>query len=309
MNLHFATSPSRIHINVLKNNNAKKLLFSYAFIKRPDKLIELLGDYRPSKIILDSGAFSVWSNGGTVNLEEYAQFCVGFKQGLDSCVELNVVNLDVLPGKWGFVPTKQEIADSAEKGWNNMLYLESLGLKVIHVFHQHEDFEILNKLKAHSDYIGISPANDVSMAEKLNWLNKVFLNIKGTVKTHGFAVTSHKQLYNYPFYSVDSSSWVTPARFGRIPILTDRNEVKSVAYKNINDIEKYWSYLSSIGIEKIAHPRWEDRVGIGIRTFLRLEEIATDLWARRGISWDTDVDNSVVETPISSYTIPVEDKK
>lgn len=287
MNLYFASSPSRIHINVLKQNSAKNLLFSYAFIKNPAKLVDLLAvnDYKPERIILDSGAFSVWSKGDTVPLEDYAKFCVGFRDLLPKEIELSVVNLDVLPGKWGFVPSAKDIADSAEKGWQNMLYLESLGLKVIHVFHQHEDFAILDKLKAHSDYIGISPANDVSMKEKMDWLNKVFLNLKNGTKTHGFAVTSHRQLLGYPFYSVDSSSWVTPARFGRIAVLTDKGEIKTFPYKSQSDVEKYWQYISNIGISKIANPRWEDRVSIAIRAYQKLEELATKVWTGRGVVW------------------------
>lgn len=297
MNLYFASSPSRIHLNVLKENDAENLLFSYAFIKNPRKLVSLLGDFRPKRIILDSGAFSVWSNGRTVSLTDYAKFAHEFTSLLPG-IEVNVVNLDVLPGKWGMVPSKEEIADSAEKGWQNMLYLESLGLKVIHVFHQHEDFSILDKLRYHSDYIGISPANDVSMEEKLQWLNKVFLRIRGSVKTHGFAVTGHKQLFGYPFYSVDSSSWVVPARFGRIPVLTDQLEVKTFAYKNANDIEKFWPYVSYMGIDRISAPTWHDRVSIGIKTYLKLQTTATDLWTRRGVTFGTSVDNSVAISAI-----------
>jgi len=288
MNLYFASSPSRIHIGVLKENKAKNLLFSYAFIKRPEKLIELIvgdGTRLPERIILDSGAFSVWSKGDTVSLDDYAEFCVRFKELLPPGIELNVVNLDVLPGKWGFVPTAEQIAESAEKGWQNMLHLESLGLKVIHVFHQHEDFAILERLAKHSDYIGISPANDVSIQQKLDWLNKVFLYLKDGTKTHGFAVTSHKQLLGYPFYSVDSSSWVTPARFGRIAVFTDRYEIKTFPYKSQSDVEKYWPYISNIGMAKIAHPRWEDRVSIAIRAYQKLEEVATKIWASRGVTW------------------------
>lgn len=285
MNLYFASSPSRIHINVLKRNEVKNLLFSYAFIKKPSSLIRLLGDFKPKRIIVDSGAFSVWTKGGTVNLEEYAAFCEEFRRLLPTDIELTIVNLDVLPGKWGYIPSKQDIADSAEKGWENMLYLESRGFKVIHVFHQHEDFAILDRLRAHSDYIGISPANDVSMREKLDWLNKVFLTLKGNTKTHGFAVTSHKQLLGYPFYSVDSSSWVTPARYGRVAVLTDRYELKTFPYKSKDDVEKFWPYINHMGIDKIADIRWEDRVSIAIKSYQKLERIASNLWISRGVIW------------------------
>lgn len=286
MHLHFACSPSRIHVGTLIEAQAENLLFSYAFIKNPKKLAELIGEYKPKRILIDSGAFSVWSNGGSIDICAYAQFALDFQRLIDPSINVHVVNLDVLPGKWGEVPDAQTIAASAEQGWQNMLYLENKGLKVIHIFHQHEDFSILERLSKHSDYIGISPANDVSTDEKLSWLNKVFFYLKDSTKCHGFAVTSHRQLFGYPFYSVDSSSWITPARFGRIPILTDQNEVKTLSYKDEEGVEKYWPYLRHIGIHKIADiADWGTRVLIGIRTYQKLEKIATTLWTSRGVIW------------------------
>lgn len=298
MNLYFACSPSRTHLKVLQESKAQNLLFSYAFIKNPAKLLNLLGEYRPKRIILDSGAFSVWSNGGQISLTDYGTFASQFRDILPKDIELNVVNLDVLPGQWGYVPTKEEISTSAEQGWSNMEYLESKGLKVIHIFHQHEDFAILERLTQHSDYIGISPANDVSMEEKLEWLNKVFFKIKSTVKTHGFAVTSEKQLYGYPFYSVDSSSWVVPARYGRLAVFTDEGKMRTFSYKNKDGVEKYWKYISYMGIDKIAsNISWHDRVTIAINSYQKLEQAATKLWESRKVIWDS-VDNLVVDLPV-----------
>lgn len=288
MNLHFACTPASQHINVLAEEKAKNLLFSYAFIKKPERLAELLKEM-PQRIILDSGAFSVWSNGGTIDIDSYAAFATEFQKLIPSSTKLFVVNLDVLPGKWGFVPTQEEIALSAEQGWKNMEYLESKGLKVIHVFHQHEDFAILDRLAAHSDYIGISPANDVSMNEKMAWMNIAFKQLGGVkikTKCHGFAVTSPLQMFNLPFYSVDSSSWVAPARFGRVPVLTDNFTMKTFAYKDVLAVEDLWKYVAKMGIEKIAAPKWEDRVRIAIRTYQKLEAVATDIWTRRGVVWN-----------------------
>ena len=192
MRVFFAISPSRIYFKMLEDEKVSNCLTSYAFIKDPEKMIKLWGDYRPKNLILDSGAFSVWSKGDTVDIDKYANFCKGVKDILPEGINLYVVNLDVLPGKFGERPTEQQREDSAKQGWENMLYLESKGLKVIHVFHQHESFEWLEKMRKHSDYIGISPANDCSMNEKMAWLDKVFSIIRDTIKTHGFAVTSHQ---------------------------------------------------------------------------------------------------------------------
>ena len=71
------------------------------------------------------------------------------------------------------------------------------------------------------DYIGISPDNGKHLAHKKDWLDKVFAEItddsgKPIIKTHGFAVTAVDFLYDYPFYSCDSMSWVIVAAFGGV---------------------------------------------------------------------------------------------
>jgi len=285
MRVFFAISPARIYFKMLEDENVTNILTSYAFIKDPEKMIKLWGDFRPKNLILDSGAFSVWSKGDTVDIDKYADFCLGVRKILPEGISLYVTNLDVLPGKFGVRPTDFEREDSAQRGFDNMLYLESKGLKVIHVFHQHEDMKWLDKIRNHTDYMGISPANDVSMKEKLYWLNDVFSIIKDTIKTHGFAVTSHEQLYRYPFYSVDSSSWTAPARFGRIPIFLDDFTMKSIEYKDREDVLKYWDYLKDIGIEKLGANEYADRVKLAIRSYQKLEKMATNLWDKRGVKF------------------------
>jgi len=285
MRLHFAVSPGTQHLRVLQSCDVENILISYAFIQNPRRWLDLLGDYVPKNMIIDSGAFSVWSRGESINIDAYKQFCVDVKRILPSETHLYFVNLDVLPGKMGVRPTEEQVEDSAQRSWNNMLKLEDAGLKVINVYHQHEDLKWLDKLREHSDYIGISPANDVSMPEKLNWLKHVFGMIRNTIRTHGFAVTSHQQLYQFPFFSVDSSSWVTPARYGRIPIFRDDLTIGTVEYKDKQQIMNNWDYLSHLGIEKIGADNWKDRVMLSIKSYQQLQKVATKLWSDRGITW------------------------
>lgn len=285
MKLFFATSPSVQHLKVIEECDVENILISYAFITRPERLLEVFGDFRPKNLILDSGAFSVWANGQTIKLDDYKRFCLGVRELLKDQTNLKIVNLDVLPGKWGQRPTEEQRENSAQQSWNNMLNLESEGLKVINVFHQHEDFKWLERLREHSDYIGISPANDVSMNEKLNWLNQVFKRIKNTVKTHGFAVTAAAQVYNYPFYSVDSSSWIAGARYARTPVFRDDLTIGSFSHKKPEEVKKYWDYLKHIGIEGLSGD-WRGRTKLSIRSYQQLEKIATKLWDARGIHWN-----------------------
>lgn len=285
MRLIFAVSPSKKFLTLMKKCDVKHILLSYAFIKSVDQFMNILGDYRPRSITLDSGAFSVWAAGKTIDIRAYMLFARQIRERLPAEIELNVVNLDVLPGKFGQTPTDIQREKSAQQGWNNMLTLEAEELKVIHVYHQHENIKWLEQMRQHSDYIGISPANDVSMKQKLGFMDRTYAHIKDTIKTHGFAVTSTDQLYRYPLFSADSSSWSSPARFGRIPLFYDDLSVKSCEYKDKKQVLQHWDYLKHIGMDKLSSDDWRDRTELSIRTYQELERITTNLWKKRGVVW------------------------
>lgn len=285
MRLVFASSPSTKHLALLKKCNVEHILISYHFVKDVDKLLKVMGDYIPKTFILDSGAFSVWANGGTVDLWAYTLFAKRLRKALPPEIELNVVNLDVLPGEFGRTPTMEEREQSAIKGWENMLKLEEEGLKVIHVYHQHEKIEWLDKLRQHSDYIGISPANDVSMNQKLAFMDFCYSYIKDSVKTHGFAVTSPDQLYRYPLFSADSSSWIAGARYGTIPLFYDDLSIKWLHYKNKKEVLKHWDYIKHIGVDDLASDDWQCRTELAIRSYQELQRVATKLWEKRGVKF------------------------
>jgi hypothetical protein len=168
-------------------------------------------------IILDSGAFSAWSRGEVLNLDDYIAFIFANCEYFD-----HYVNLDFIPGSFGVIPSLAEVEASAQKSWDNFLYMESHGLKPMPVFHMGESFGWLHKMIQHGcDYIGISPANDRPTAQKRLWLDRVFTEIgdssgRPVVKTHGLGVTAIPLLTRYPWYSVDSSSWTTASARGVI---------------------------------------------------------------------------------------------
>lgn len=193
-------------------------------------------------LMLDSGAFSAWRQKRPVDLAEYAEFLRKNIEHIDT-----FVNLDVIPGEFGRVPSSAEVEISAQQGWDNMLFLESEGFFPIPVFHMGESFSWLRKMMEHgSAYIGISPANDRTTREKILWLDRVFEEItdaegKPLVKTHAFGVTSVPILYRYPWYSADSASWVFTSATGSIMVpkmvkgsfdYTDRPKIVTVSVRD-----------------------------------------------------------------------------
>jgi hypothetical protein len=198
------------------------------------------------EFFLDSGAFSAWSKGTSIDLEEYAQFI------LDRPDTFNVIaNLDVIPGAWGEVPTQRDIDRSAEQGWENFYALEKLlkpiGKRPINIYHQGEDKKWLKKLMDEQDYFGVSPGNDRTTRQKIEWLDAIMPTLtddKGWPirKFHGFGVTSLEVLLRYPWYSVDSTSWVLTGRFGAIHVplqVDDGVSVPDALYYWTSKGEKY----------------------------------------------------------------------
>ena len=166
---------------------------------------------------LDSGAFSAWNIGKAIDLDHYIAFVKTHIEHIDYCV-----NLDVIPGSWGNVPTAAEVEASAEASWSNMLRMEAEGLQPIPVFHMGEQFKWLRRMVDHGcEYIGISPANDRVTSKKRLWLDRVFSEITDVsgnpvVKTHAFGVTAIDLLIRYPWYSADSTTWIMIAARGKI---------------------------------------------------------------------------------------------
>jgi hypothetical protein len=164
------------------------------------------------RVFLDSGAFSVWNRGESINLDDYIKFCKRYQDDLDA-----IATLDVIPGKPNQKLTELQRDNAAWEGWANyqkMLKAKINPEKLLHTFHQGDHLWVLERLiEEGAPYIGVSPANDRTSTQREKWLQTevfpILLNSKGKPKAkfHGFAVTSLKLALNYPWYSVDSSSW------------------------------------------------------------------------------------------------------
>jgi len=225
---HAGTPQAELRNEYLFQHLDRRLL-SYFDMTKSVRKTHLDGDNCPPKeyLILDSGAFSAWSKKAVINFDEYIQFCLTYQDKISY-----IVNLDVIPASPGQKRISGlEIERSASLGWRNAHKLFTAGIplsKLIHVFHQNEDFKWLERMVRDFQYIGLSPANDRTTQEKVSWLDRCMnyvtdSNGDAIIKFHGFAVTSHLLMKRYPWYSVDSASWTLVAAMGGV-ILPDFNE-------------------------------------------------------------------------------------
>lgn len=271
MNIYFAcASLSGGYESALRENGAKNLLVSYAFKQAVPKVAEYVKSVEGGRLIIDSGAFSAWNKGEVIDLKEYGEWCGETLEKLKGEMDVHIVNLDVIPGKLGQNPTQNEINDSAERGWENLLKLEEMGLKPLHVFHQFEDFSVLDRIRDHQSYFGVSPSNACSVSERERWLAKVFYYLKDDLpKTHGFGVTSKRLLESFPWYSVDSTSWAAVEMYGRACFTTKR--------------DRHGDWFNS---RKKSHRRFV--LGKEVKELIRVENLVTNLWELRGVKWRDD---------------------
>ena len=195
------------------------LLLSFAY---PRELNNTLEHCRKNNLcagidlMLDSGAFSAWNKGVSVDIEKYLRRIEDIRRTCDFR-NLFPVNLDVIPGKQGEKITRAQTEDAMLRGWKNYLWLKDRGVESIHVFHEGESLKFLvDTIVPNCPYIGVSPCNDSHLKQKIAWCKDAFTLLDERTKTHGFAVTSERLLELFPWSSVDSASWKLGANLGKV---------------------------------------------------------------------------------------------
>lgn len=101
---------------------------------------------------------------------------------------------------------------------------EEWDLRPLPVVHYGTDLKYLQRyIEEGHDYIAIGGlGQEVTLSVYREWADRIFNHIcdKETrlpqIKIHGFALTSHKLMTRYPWYSIDSTSWIQYAAFGQI---------------------------------------------------------------------------------------------
>lgn len=169
------------------------------------------------RFFLDSGAYSAWSRGKDIDLDEYIEF---IKANID-VIDV-YANLDCLAGAPGQQSTPEQREAAAAKSWENFLYMRSHGLEPLAVYHIGEDRKWLElMLDSGCDYIGLGGLVGVPSGARMQWLDSVFDRITDDagmpiVKTHGFGMTAIPLIFRYPWYSVDSTTWIKITASGSI---------------------------------------------------------------------------------------------
>ncbi len=155
-------------------------------------------------LMLDSGAFSAKNKGTTIDIHKYIAFIKKHSDIFEYYITLDVIG-------------------NGEASYNNLKIMEDNGLRPIPVYHYGTDMKWLFKyLDQGYDYIALGGL--VRKPGLVNWLDILWTdhltddNNYPIVKIHGFGLTDFKLLFRYPWYSLDSGTWMMCGAMGRIII-------------------------------------------------------------------------------------------
>ena len=213
----------------------KYILESYHYVYRKSFVEKMRAD--GVKIFLDSGAFSAFTMGVEVDMAAYCRY-----------IQENADILEVVDGMV-CASVLDGIGDPL-KTYQNQLAMESLGVRPLPCFHYGEDERYLDYYAANYPYITLGGMVPISTPQLYHWLDRIWEKhlVDGAgrpkVKVHGFGLTTMALVERYPWYSVDSSSWVQTARTGGMMLypeartisVSDRSPTRKVEGQHIDTL-------------------------------------------------------------------------
>jgi len=229
-------------------------------------------------LFLDSGAFTAFTKGKAVDIDEYCDF------------------IKETAAYWTTYAALDVIGD-AEATLNNLSYMEKQGLSPLPTFHPiTQRWDILEMLLRKYSYIAIGGLVGIKRKKRRALLSPVFaLNCKYKKRLHGFGLTDFTLLREFPFYSVDSSSVAYYSRVGNIA------GIDRVTSKRRTMAEKQEAYVAGGWLQAKADFRLSDRstpegkakvkwatetlFKQALRFYKNQAEIITKLWTARGVDW------------------------
>lgn len=139
--------------------------------------------------------------------ESYAAFVKHFQKDLELFANIDAIG-------------------SPEVTWEiQRFFEEEHGLRLVPVVHHGTHLKWIDRYLEHKyDIIGLGGyARKIGRSELVRWTDEVFLRLcpasnkyMPLVRTHGFAVTAWEYMRRYPWWSVDSTSWVKYSAYGWI---------------------------------------------------------------------------------------------
>ena len=293
MRLFLAAAETAYALPLIRKGLFKNAFFSFYILRKRNKFECLVeGRNLIETIIIDSGAHTFFTEMGGGQLsathrekknklretpdqywESYKEWLLKFDPLIDYFVELDI----------GEIVGKEKVLKWREE-------LKSLGLfhKCITVYHpayvtEEEYMQLLEQ--SASKYVGLEGIRG-KRSKMLPYKKLVKMAYDRGVKVHGFAMIKKDILHEVPFYSVDSSSWLSSVNYG----FAYTSDMGVIRLKDAKALPKLFKLAGKIAnIRDVYHSdtttNYLKRYEISIKGFHQLEDYFNRLWEKRGIAW------------------------
>jgi hypothetical protein len=161
-------------------------------------------------IFLDSGAFSMFTKKVHISLERYAEYIKANKDWIHIASNIDAIGKGL-----------EQVSYDNQKKLEQLMGNKSWMVCPVHHARDHDRW-LVRYLKEEYPYIFLGGMVKEPTKYLRGWLDHVwdkYLTRKdGTakIKVHGFGLTTMELIERYPWYSVDSTSWVLLGRYGAI---------------------------------------------------------------------------------------------
>lgn len=232
--MHYCFAGAESHYYAMEKINADSILVSAYYMR---KNLEKLGDY--SFVIVDSGAATFmgkkkvytemkknrnpewkvlkkqWDDEVAVYEKEHVEILktiYQWKKDKNLSTEIISVELDV--------HLEDKNAIRREKTLKELKKIDKEAY-LMPVWHMRDDFEVFRQMCQKYPYIGIGgiamglDASDIQHSNAVKLFQKSMVYARNScTKIHAFGVTIKGVLERYPFYSIDSTSWLSGSKYG-----------------------------------------------------------------------------------------------
>jgi len=223
LQIYFAGVDRPSFLELLWANGARNILISYADYRKSFATFSKHLDKYKFKILLDSGAYSAYTRGIELDIEEYTEFLKEWGSYFERYFNLDVIG-------------------DFEGTWDNQFYLEGQGLHPVPVLHYGEPVELIRLLARQYKFIGLGGMVPILKSGQGRnkilsaWFDDVFYRKDGeqkdiNIKFHALGLTVRQLLQKYNFYSSDSTRWLIGKKYNKI-ILGNDHETKNITTSN-----------------------------------------------------------------------------
>jgi len=218
------------------------VLVSYAYPNWIDKLLVEF-KFAGRKLFLDSGAFTAYTQGKEISLDKYISW---IQEGPHR------------DRRWDVVTALDVIGDP-KASYENSKEMQRQGIDPLPVFHCGEDWSLLHKYCDEFEVVGLAATSGRTFKEKKWFISKCFQEC-WPHKFHSFGWASEDLLRQYPFYSADSSAYLTGGmRWGQWKSLGGMRENFKARKGGAYDAAKL-EIAHALRIEKEIGLQWQNEL-------------------------------------------------